>query len=62
MKRTCALLLALMLLLALAPAVLADVIWIPEDPFLNKHLGDCSQHTAATTPPDRTVRSERAHV
>ena len=44
MKRTCALLLALMLLLALAPAVLADVIWIPEDPFLNKHLGDCAQH------------------
>lgn len=44
MKRVFSLILALVVLLALAPAVLADVIWIPEDPFLNDHLGDCSQH------------------
>ena len=44
MKRTLSLLLALVFILALSPAVLADVIWIPEDPFLNKHLGDCTQH------------------
>ena len=44
MKRTISLILSLVFLLALAPAVLADLIWIPEDPFLNKHLGDCAQH------------------
>lgn len=44
MKRTFSLLLALVLILALAPAAFADVIWIPDDTFLNNHLGDCSQH------------------
>lgn len=44
MKRIFALLLSLVLALALTPAVLADVIWIPEDPFLEKHMEDCSHH------------------
>lgn len=44
MKRTISFILALVFVLALAPAVVADVLWIPEDPFLNKHLGDCAQH------------------
>ncbi len=41
MKRTCALLLALMLLLALAPAVLADVILEPGDSFYAEHREEC---------------------
>ncbi len=44
MKRTISLVLAMVLVLAQAPAVLADVIWIPDDPFLNKNMGDCAQH------------------
>lgn len=44
MKRISALLLALVLVLALSPAVRADVIWIPEDPFLEKHMDDCTHH------------------
>ena len=44
MKRIISFLLTLVLVLTLAPAVLADVIWIPEDPFLNKHMGDCGMH------------------
>ena len=42
MKRTISLILALIFALMLAPGVLADVLWIPDDPFLNSH--DCSQH------------------
>lgn len=43
MKRTFSLALALIFILALAPAVLADVIWIPEDSFLQKHMDDCQR-------------------
>ena len=42
MKRTISLILALIFALMLTPGVLADVLWIPDDPFLNSH--DCSQH------------------
>jgi hypothetical protein len=44
MKRTLSLLLVLIAILALAPAVSADLIWIPEDDFLNDHMDDCSHH------------------
>ena len=44
MKRTLCLLLALVFVLALTPAVRADVIWIPEDPFLEEHMDQCSHH------------------
>lgn len=42
MKRTLSLLLALVFLLALTPAVHADVIWVPEDPFLEDHMDQCT--------------------
>ena len=44
MKRILSLALALVFLLALAPAVTADVIWVPEDPFLEDHMSQSSHH------------------
>ena len=41
MKRTISLMLALLFLLALAPAVRADVILEPQDSFYNKHQDEC---------------------
>lgn len=41
MKRLYCLLLALVLVLAMAPAVRADVIYIPEDDFLEDHMFRC---------------------
>ena len=44
MKRTFCLLLALVLLLALTPAVSADVIVEPQDSFYWEHRGECQYH------------------
>ena len=44
MKRTFCLLLALVLLLALTPAVSADVIFEPQDSFYWEHRGECQYH------------------
>lgn len=41
MKRLFALLLALTLVLSLAPTAFADVLWVPDDPFLQEHMDDC---------------------
>ena len=41
MKRLTALLLATILMLTLSTTALADVIWIPEDPFLEDHMAEC---------------------
>lgn len=51
MKRTFSLLLALLLLLALTPAVSADVIVEPQDSFYWDHRGECQYH-------DRTYRAD----
>ena len=45
MKRTISLLLALIFVLALAPAVRADVIIEPEDSFFWDHRGECQYHS-----------------
>ena len=45
MKRTLSLLLALVLLLALTPAVSADVIFEPQDSFYWDHRGECQYHS-----------------
>lgn len=45
MKRTFCLLLALMLVLALVPAVSADVIVEPENSFYWEHRGECQYHS-----------------
>ncbi len=50
MKRLFSLIFALVLMLSMSTAVLADVIWIPDDLFLNQHMKDC----------ERTDRSYRA--
>ena len=47
MKRTVSLLLALVVLLALAPGVRADVIVEPEDSFYWEHRGECQYHERA---------------
>lgn len=44
MKRTICLLLALLLCLAMTPAVSADVIYEPEDTFYWDHRGECQPH------------------
>lgn len=41
MKKLLTLMLALILLLSLIPAARADVIWIPEDLFLEQHMAEC---------------------
>lgn len=43
MKQILAILMALLLVLAIAPAVHADVIYVPEDPFLEEHFSECSR-------------------
>lgn len=45
MKRTFCLFLALMLVLALVPAVSADVIFEPENSFYWEHRGECQYHS-----------------
>lgn len=50
MKRIIVLLLSLMLAAGLTVPVFADLIWIPEDPFLHAHMSECT----------RTDRSFRA--
>jgi len=47
MKRTICLLLALIFVLALSPAVRADVIVEPEDSFYWDHRGECQRHERA---------------
>ena len=47
MKRTLCLLLALIFMLALMPAVSADVIFEPEDSFFWAHRGECQYHDRA---------------
>ena len=44
MKRMISLILALIFVLMLAPGALADVLWIPDDAFLNDRLDDCENH------------------
>lgn len=50
MKKLVAVMLTLILMLSLSTTAFADVIWIPEDLFLNQHMADC----------ERTDRSYRA--
>ena len=62
MKRTISLILALIFALMLTPGVMADVLWIPDDPFLNSH--DCSQHDRsyyAAGPDGQVVVYESPH-
>ena len=47
MKRTISMLLALIFVLALTPAVRADVIFEPEDSFYWDHRGECQYHDRA---------------
>lgn len=47
MKRTISLLLALIFVLALSPAVRADVIFEPQDSFFWEHRGECQYHDRA---------------
>ena len=42
MKQLFALLFALILILTMSPGVRADVIYIPENPFIQDHLDDCT--------------------
>ena len=43
MKRLFSLILALVLILAMSPAVRADIIYIPQDRFLENHMDDCAR-------------------
>ena len=43
MKRLFSLILALVLILAMSPAVRADLIYIPDNSFLEDHMSDCTQ-------------------
>lgn len=43
MKRLIILVLAVILVLSMSTAVLADVLWIPDSPFLNQHMEDCQR-------------------
>ena len=47
MKRTISMLLALIFVLALTPAVRADVIFEPQDSFFWDHRGECQYHNRA---------------
>lgn len=59
MKRTFCLLLALLLCLAMVPAVRADVIYEPEDSFYWDHRGECQRVDRAylTNGPDTTTEA-----
>ena len=43
MKRLMTMMLALVLVLSMAVTAYADVLWIPENPFLEQHMEDCQR-------------------